>query len=77
LILMDVLRLAGVGVAVAIPCAVLLGKLVKSQLFGVSTADPFILGAVVLLIAIVALVAAILPARRATTVDPTTALRAE
>jgi predicted permease len=77
LILMDVLRLAGVGVAVAIPCAVLLGKLVKSQLFGVSTADPFILGAVVLLIAVVALVAAILPARRATTVDPTTALRAE
>ncbi|MEO6807469.1 MAG: ABC transporter permease [Edaphobacter sp.] len=77
LVLMDVLRLAGVGVVVAIPCAVLLGKLVRSQLFGVSTADPVILGGVVLLIAAVALVAAILPARRATTVDPTTALRAE
>jgi putative ABC transport system permease protein len=55
----------------------LLGKLVRSQLFGVSTADPMILGGVVLLIAMVALVAAILPARRATAVDPTTALRAE
>jgi putative ABC transport system permease protein len=77
LVLMDVLRLAGIGIVVAIPCSVMLGRLLRSQLFGVSTADPFTLGAVVLLIAVVALVAAILPARRATTVDPTTALRAE
>jgi putative ABC transport system permease protein len=77
LVLMDVLRLAGIGVAVAIPCSVLLGRLLRSQLFGVSTADPFTLGAVVLLVAAVALVAAIVPARRATAVDPTTALRAE
>jgi putative ABC transport system permease protein len=49
----------------------------RSQLFGVSTADPFTLGAVVLLIAVVALVAAIIPAHRASSVDPTTALRTE
>jgi ABC-type antimicrobial peptide transport system permease subunit len=73
----DVLRLAGIGIAVAIPCSVLLSRLLKSQLFGVSTADPLTLGAVVMLIAVVALVAAIVPARRATAVDPTTALRAE
>jgi predicted permease len=77
LVLMDVLRLAGIGIAVAIPCSVMLGRLLRSQLFGVSTADPFTLGAVVLLIALVALIAAIVPARRASTVDPTTALRAE
>jgi predicted permease len=77
LVLVDVLRLAGVGIVVAIPCSVVLGKLLRNQLFGVSSADPLTLGAVVLLIAVVALVAAIVPARRATAVDPTTALRAE
>ena len=77
LVLADVLRLAGIGIVVAIPCSVLLGRLLRSQLFGVSAADPFTLGAVVLLIAVVALVAAILPAHRASTVDPTTALRME
>jgi putative ABC transport system permease protein len=77
LVLVDVLRLAGIGIVVAIPCSVLLGRLLRSQLFGVSAADPFTLGGVVLLIAVVALVAAILPAHRASTVDPTTALRTE
>ncbi len=71
------LRLAGIGIAVAVPCSIMLGKLLRSQLFGVSTADPLTLIAVVLLIAIVALVAAILPAHRASSVDPNTALRTE
>jgi putative ABC transport system permease protein len=77
LVLADVLRLAGIGVVVAIPCSVMLGRLLRSQLFGVSTADPFTLGTVILLIAVVAFVAAIVPARRASSVDPTIALRAE
>ena len=77
LVLLDVLRLAGIGVAVAIPCSILLGRLLRSQFFGVSTADPFTLVAVVFLIAMVALLAAVIPARRASSVDPTTALRAE
>jgi putative ABC transport system permease protein len=77
LVLTDVLRLAGVGLAVAIPSSVMLGRLLRSQLFGVSTADPVTLFAVVLLIVLVALVAAIVPARRASSTDPNTALRAE
>ena len=77
LVLADVFRLAGIGVAVAIPCSLLLARLLRSQLFGVSASDPLTLGAVVLLIALVALAAAIVPARRASTVDPTTALRTE
>jgi putative ABC transport system permease protein len=77
LVLADVLRLAGIGIVIAVPCSVMLGRLLRSQLFGVSTADPFTLGAVVLLIAVVALVAAIVPAHRASSVDPTTALRTE
>jgi putative ABC transport system permease protein len=77
LVLADVLRLAGIGMAIAIPCSVLLAKMLRSQLFGVSTSDPLTLIVVVLLIAAVALVAAILPAWRASTVNPTTALRTE
>ncbi|HXC95970.1 MAG TPA: ABC transporter permease [Edaphobacter sp.] len=77
LVLIDVLRLAGLGVAVAIPCSILLARLLRSQLFGVSSADPLALGAVVLLIALIALIAAAVPARRASSVDPTTALRTE
>ena len=77
LVLTDVLRLAGIGIALAIPCSVLLARLLRSQLFGVSSADPLTLAAVVLLVAVVAVVAAIVPARRASSVDPTTALRAE
>jgi ABC-type lipoprotein release transport system permease subunit len=49
----------------------------RSQLFGVSTSDPLTLGVVVALIAVVALVAAVLPAWRASTINPTTALRTE
>ena len=77
LVLMDVLKLAGVGLVVAVPCSILLGRLLRNQLYGVSAADPVTLGAVVLLIAFVALVAAFIPARRASTVDPTIALRSE
>jgi putative ABC transport system permease protein len=77
LVLADVLRLAGIGVVLAIPCSVLLARLLRSQLFGVSSADPLTLAGVILLIAVVAVIAAIVPARRASSVDPTTALRAE
>jgi putative ABC transport system permease protein len=77
MVLLDVLGLAGIGVAVAIPCSILLGRLLQSQLFGVSSADPITLIGVVFLIAVVAIVAAIVPAQRASSVDPTIALRTE
>ncbi len=77
LVLSDVLRLAGLGVAVALPVAFGLGRLLRAQLFGVSPADPLTLVAAVLTIALTALVAALIPARRAAAVDPTTALRTE
>jgi predicted lysophospholipase L1 biosynthesis ABC-type transport system permease subunit len=77
MVLADVLRLAGLGMVVAIPCSIFLSKFLRSQLFGISAADPFTLVAVILLIAVVALVAAIVPARRASSVDPNTALRVE
>ena len=70
LVFSDVAWLAGVGVLTALPVAVLLGRLLRSQLFGVTPADPFVLTAAVVLIAVVAVVAAMLPARKAATVEP-------
>ncbi len=77
LVVTDVLRLAGVGVAVALPLALLAARSLHSQLYGVSAADPFSVALAVLLIALVCLLAALLPARRAATVHPNTALRTE
>jgi len=77
MVLREVLLITGSGVAVAIPLALILGSLVKSQLFGISYRDPFVLLSVTLGIGVVALLAATLPARRAVRVEPTTALRYE
>jgi putative ABC transport system permease protein len=77
IVLSDVLRLAGLGIAVALPVAFGLSKLIGSQLFGVTSADPVTLTCAVALIAIVALIAALIPATRAASVNPTVALRTE
>jgi ABC-type antimicrobial peptide transport system permease subunit len=61
----------------AVPCAILLGRALCSQLFGVSAADPLTLAGVVLLMGVVGIMAALLPARRAANVEPMEALRAE
>jgi putative ABC transport system permease protein len=77
MILREVLWLAGVSIAVALPAALLLARYLRSQLFGISSADPLTLLAVVILVAVVAVVAAMIPARRAAGVNPTRALRYE
>jgi predicted permease len=70
-------RLAALGVGIGL-CAALLGaRIVSSQLYGVSARDPLTFLGISALLAFVALVASWLPARRATRVDPMTALRAE
>ena len=73
----DVLRLAGIGIAVALPVAVMLARLLRSQLFGVSPTDPYAYAIAVGLVAAVAVVAALLPARKAAAVEPSVVLRAE
>jgi len=65
----------GIGTALAIAAIIRSG--VQSTLFGVSARDPLTYAAVVALVTIVSLVATFVPARRATLVDPMTALRAE
>ena len=77
ILLTDVLRLAGIGIAAALPVAFALGHLLRSQLFGISPTDPLSLALAVLLVAAVALSAALIPARRAASVDPMEALRTE
>jgi ABC-type antimicrobial peptide transport system permease subunit len=77
MILREVLWLAGISIAVALPAALLLARYLRSQLFGISSADPLTLVAVVILVALVAVVAAMIPARRAAGVNPTRALRYE
>ena len=77
LVLSDVLRLVLIGVALGLPVSIGLARVVSSQLFNVSPADPAALSAAVTLIALVATAAAALPARRAASVEPTEALRTE
>jgi predicted permease len=68
---------AAIGVAAGIPLTTIAGSLVRSQLFGIQPADPITLGIAALLLTAVAAAAALAPARRASRVDPMTALRAE
>ncbi|MBS1799875.1 MAG: ABC transporter permease [Acidobacteria bacterium] len=73
----DVLKLASAGILVGLPLAVVLGRLLRTQLFGVTPADPYVLAGAALLVAAVAVVAALLPARKAAAVEPSEVLRAE
>jgi predicted permease len=66
-----------IGLAVGIVAAFALGRLIAAQLYQVSAHNPALLGGASVLLAATALVACLLPARRATRVDPVQALRAE
>ena len=67
----------GIGLAVGIPAAIGAGTLIASHLFGVKPWDPVMLSLAALLLGVAALIAAAIPARRATRVDPMVALRYE
>jgi predicted permease len=77
LVLRDALKLVLIGAALGIPAALVASRLVASQLFGISAADPGAIIAATLALLAVAAVACYLPARRATRVDPLVALRCE
>jgi predicted permease len=66
-----------IGLAIGIVSAFALGRLIASQLYHVSAYNPALLGGATVLLGAIALVACLLPARRATLVDPIQALRTE
>ncbi|MGD0270909.1 MAG: FtsX-like permease family protein, partial [Candidatus Sulfotelmatobacter sp.] len=77
MVLLEVLWLAGISIAVALPVSLLLMYAVRSQLYGISGSDPLTLGGMTVLVTLVALASAMLPARRAARVEPMAALRHE
>jgi predicted permease len=77
LILSQGAKMALLGVVLGVVLALGLTRLMSSQLFGVTAHDPLTFAAVAVLLVVVALAACYLPARRAASVDPLQALRAE
>ena len=71
------MRLVVAGVVVGVAGALISARFLDGLLYGVRPTDPWIIGAVIVLLAVVALVASLLPARRASSVDPAAALRYE
>ena len=67
----------GIGMAIGIPAAIGAGKLMRDQLFGVTPWNPVMLALAVVTLALAALLASLVPARRAAGVEPMVALRNE
>jgi putative ABC transport system permease protein len=77
LVLASGARLAAAGLVLGLALALAFGRLLEQMLFGVTSRDPFVLTAVVAVVAAAALAACYVPGRRAVRVDPMSALRAE
>ncbi len=77
LVLRGALAQLGLGLAIGIPVALAGGRVLAGQLYGVKSYDPKTLGLAAMVLVASALLAASVPARRATSVDPLVALRFE
>ena len=77
MVLREVLALAVIGLAISVPVALGTSKFVESFLFGMKPNDPLALGLAVVILLLAALLAGGIPARRASQIDPMTALRHE
>ena len=77
LVMKEVLLLLSIGLAVGVPSAIGLGRYVSSQLYGIEPNDPWIAGTTVALLALVSAAAGMIPAHRASRIDPILALRYE
>lgn len=69
------MRQVGSGIALGALCSLWLARLLQSQLYGISAADPIAFGTALLVLTSAALMACAVPAWRATRIDPMTALR--
>ena len=77
LVLRSVLVQIGMGLMLGIPSALAAGHFMQSQLYGVSSYDPFALVGAIVLLALCAITAGFIPARRAASIEPMKALRIE
>ena len=77
MVLKDSLILTAIGIAIGVPLAGLVSRALASSLYGVQPYDVFSYSVAVYGVVVVALIASLIPARRAANVDPLTALRSE
>jgi predicted permease len=77
LVMREVLILLVIGLAVGIPSAILLGRYVSSVLYGIQPNDPWMAGSTIVLLSLVSAAAGLIPAHRASRIDPILALRYE
>ena len=77
IVMKDGMRLVGVGIGIGLLGALAVSGLLASQLFGVNPRDPLVLGSVAGVLLVSCLLASLVPAWRATRVDPVVAMKAE
>jgi predicted permease len=77
LVMQEVLFLLAIGLAVGIPAAMALGGFVSTQLYGIQPHDPWIAGSTMAVLTLVSAAAGLIPAHRASRIDPILALRHE
>ncbi|MCI0348479.1 MAG: FtsX-like permease family protein, partial [Acidobacteriales bacterium] len=77
LVMKEVLLLVAIGLAIGVPSGMGLGRYVSTQLYGIQSHDPWMAGSTILLLASVAALAGMIPAHRASRIDPMMALRFE
>ena len=77
MVMREVVVLLAIGLAVGVPAALALGRYVSAQLYGIEPHDPLIAGTTVALLSVVSAAAGLIPAHRASRIDPILALRYE
>jgi predicted permease len=77
LVMKEVLLLLAIGLAVGIPSAMALGRFVASQLYGIEARDPWTATVTLIVLTLVSAAAGLIPAHRASRIDPILALRYE
>ena len=77
MVMREVLLLLAIGLAVGVPAAMALGRYVSAVLYGIKPSDPYLATSTVLLLTLVSAAAGLIPARRASRIDPILALRYE
>jgi putative ABC transport system permease protein len=77
MVVREMLWILGIGLVVGVPAALGLARYTKSQLFGVTASDPVVVAGAVLALTAAAVAAGLIPALRASRVNPLDALRHE